>query len=251
VRNNAGEYSLYGHMRDGAPLAQMGQQVWPGDTIGHVGSTGACTTGPHLHYSVLRKGATVSQERPEGGKIGVKLNETNTIDPARYDVALYLDQTLRAQQMMPGPNGTSNFAYSQSLAAPTAPPIASDRPGVPAGGPPFNDRFGNWQSPAPDSSAFAPLSQSKPGGLPALILEQIRREKEQNIAQPQAIPVGANRMPTVPFVSPDDPMSPDHPASFDERFVDPSSVRRLSSRWIASFGAEKHSRDQAQVTQAG
>lgn len=39
VKNDTGEYSLYGHMQDGDRVAP-GQRIWSGDTIGRVGSTG-------------------------------------------------------------------------------------------------------------------------------------------------------------------------------------------------------------------
>jgi murein DD-endopeptidase MepM/ murein hydrolase activator NlpD len=52
VKNDAGGYSLYGHMQDGG-RAELGRRIWQGDTLGLVGSTGR-STGPHLHYSVIR-----------------------------------------------------------------------------------------------------------------------------------------------------------------------------------------------------
>jgi murein DD-endopeptidase MepM/ murein hydrolase activator NlpD len=45
VRNGAGEYHLYAHMKDGAPRAQIGQNVWPRDALGQVGSTGLARPG--------------------------------------------------------------------------------------------------------------------------------------------------------------------------------------------------------------
>jgi murein DD-endopeptidase MepM/ murein hydrolase activator NlpD len=106
VKNNAGGYSLYGHMQDGAPKAEVGQQIWPEDIIGHVGSTGARTAGNHLHYSVITRG-TVKQENPSGGRIGVELNEANTTDPSTYVAVPYLDQTLRRDRMLFQPNAGS------------------------------------------------------------------------------------------------------------------------------------------------
>jgi murein DD-endopeptidase MepM/ murein hydrolase activator NlpD len=86
VRNDSGEYSLYGHMLPDNHAA-LGQRIWPGDTIGRVGSTGM-STGNHLHYSVIKKEAHDEIEKPDaphnGGSIGVKVNEQNTIDPATY-----------------------------------------------------------------------------------------------------------------------------------------------------------------------
>jgi murein DD-endopeptidase MepM/ murein hydrolase activator NlpD len=59
VRNDRGDYSLYGHMQDG-DRAKLGQRISEGDTIGLVGGTGARARGVHLHYSVIR---------PEAGKV--------------------------------------------------------------------------------------------------------------------------------------------------------------------------------------
>jgi murein DD-endopeptidase MepM/ murein hydrolase activator NlpD len=88
VKNDTGDYSLYGHLLDG-DRAKLGQRIWPEDTIGLVGSTGKRTTGPHLHYSIIGRDAHGGVENPglshEGGPIGVALNERNTLDPARYD----------------------------------------------------------------------------------------------------------------------------------------------------------------------
>src|SRR5713101_2725770 len=38
VKNDTGEYSLYGHMQAGNQVG-LGQRIWQGDTIGLVGST--------------------------------------------------------------------------------------------------------------------------------------------------------------------------------------------------------------------
>jgi murein DD-endopeptidase MepM/ murein hydrolase activator NlpD len=58
--------SLYAHMKEGVPRVQMGDRVWPGDIVGHVGNTGA-STGSHLHYSTVTNG----KPNPDGeGSIG-------------------------------------------------------------------------------------------------------------------------------------------------------------------------------------
>jgi murein DD-endopeptidase MepM/ murein hydrolase activator NlpD len=100
VQNEAGAYSLYAHMQPDN-LAQLGQQVWQGDTIGQVGSTGARTTGDHLHYSVITDEAgrniTITND---GGPLNIALNSTTTVNPSQYSnynyTPPYLDQTLRA-----------------------------------------------------------------------------------------------------------------------------------------------------------
>src|SRR5207237_5338297 len=103
VRNNAGGHSLYGHMLDGK-RAELGQRIWPGDMVGLVGSTGARTTGNHLHYSIItdtagRRITGASQD----GSIGIPLNKENTRDPAEYDpTPRYLAETKRAAEIMSG-----------------------------------------------------------------------------------------------------------------------------------------------------
>jgi hypothetical protein len=143
VKNSAGGYSLYAHMQDG-DRAQLGQRIWPGDILGRVGSTGN-STGPHLHYSVIKKeaGQTIEKSKfpRDGGSIGIKLNENNTIDPAGYDpTPPYLEETRRATQMMSGTD-----------ASPTSGDTPSDRPDL------FGDRFGKWSS---SPAGNAPLATS-------------------------------------------------------------------------------------------
>ncbi|MBO6935356.1 MAG: VCBS repeat domain-containing M23 family metallopeptidase [Deltaproteobacteria bacterium] len=51
LRHPDGMYSGYAHMREASPL-RIGQQVTIGTTVGRVGNTGTCTTGPHLHLTI-------------------------------------------------------------------------------------------------------------------------------------------------------------------------------------------------------
>lgn len=51
IRHDDGWYSGYSHMRVTSPLGE-GTRVAMGQTIGQVGSTGTCTTGPHLHLTI-------------------------------------------------------------------------------------------------------------------------------------------------------------------------------------------------------
>jgi hypothetical protein len=246
VRNPYG-YSLYAHMQDGE-RAQLGQRIWPGDTIGYVGSTGARTTAPHLHYSVIKNGATITRTNT-GGNIGVALNDRNTIDPSTFDTAVpFLDQTARAEQ--------TGLAASRADYMPTFKdrwsPVASTAPRVPidqlhpsqASGGTFSDRFGNWTSRSLGSPVPATESPKRQSSMADLIMDYIRRMNERDAGPPQAPAPGeqpaatvfgpsaentatgglAGLLSAVGGIDPADPFRPTPP-------VDPSRVRRLVGRW--------------------
>lgn len=53
VALGGGFSTLYAHLA--RPLVQLGQEVWPGQTIGIAGCTGWCT-GTHLHFELRYRG---------------------------------------------------------------------------------------------------------------------------------------------------------------------------------------------------
>lgn len=59
IRHERGFETVYAHMSAFAEGIAPGKTVMRGDKIGYVGSTGS-STGAHLHYEVLRKGAYVN-----------------------------------------------------------------------------------------------------------------------------------------------------------------------------------------------
>jgi murein DD-endopeptidase MepM/ murein hydrolase activator NlpD len=94
VKHHTGGYSLYGHMQD-SDRVQVGQPVWQGDVVGRVGSTGARSTGNHVHYTLID--GNVKRQNTRTGSIGVALNEVTTIDPEKFDIdPRYLNETSRS-----------------------------------------------------------------------------------------------------------------------------------------------------------
>ncbi len=59
IRHNEKYSTAYAHMSRIAKSARPGKRFKQGDVIGFVGSTGR-TTGPHLHYEILRNGRQVN-----------------------------------------------------------------------------------------------------------------------------------------------------------------------------------------------
>lgn len=59
IRHNAEYATAYGHMSRFAKQLKVGSKVRQGEVIGFVGTTGL-STGPHLHYEVLRQGSQIN-----------------------------------------------------------------------------------------------------------------------------------------------------------------------------------------------
>ncbi len=57
IRHHSGYQTLYGHMN--SILSSKGQYVTPQTRIGTVGTTGR-STGPHVHFTVYKNGATIN-----------------------------------------------------------------------------------------------------------------------------------------------------------------------------------------------
>ena len=71
IRHNGTYKTAYAHMKSFARGMRAGKRVRQGQTIGYVGSTGR-STGPHLHYEVLRSGAQMNPRKlklPTGQKL--------------------------------------------------------------------------------------------------------------------------------------------------------------------------------------
>ncbi|MCB1883564.1 MAG: M23 family metallopeptidase [Geminicoccaceae bacterium] len=59
IRHSAEYGTAYGHMRGFAKGLKKGRRVRQGEVIGYVGTTGR-STGPHLHYEVLKDGTPIN-----------------------------------------------------------------------------------------------------------------------------------------------------------------------------------------------
>ena len=59
IRHNASYETLYAHISRFHPNVHVGTQVRQGQIIGYVGSTGI-STGPHLHYEIIKDGRHVN-----------------------------------------------------------------------------------------------------------------------------------------------------------------------------------------------
>ena len=71
IRHNGTYQTAYAHMKGFARGIRAGKRVRQGQTIGYVGTTGR-STGPHLHYEVLRGGTQMNPRRlklPTGQKL--------------------------------------------------------------------------------------------------------------------------------------------------------------------------------------
>ena len=62
IRHGSEFVTIYGHLRGFAAGVRAGAQVRQNQVIGYVGATGRAT-GPHLHYTVLHRGAAIDPQR--------------------------------------------------------------------------------------------------------------------------------------------------------------------------------------------
>ena len=62
IKHNSTYETIYAHMKNFARGIKEGLRVKQGQTIGYVGSTGK-STGPHLHYEVVRNGKKINSQK--------------------------------------------------------------------------------------------------------------------------------------------------------------------------------------------
>jgi murein DD-endopeptidase MepM/ murein hydrolase activator NlpD len=97
IDHDKGMQTRYFHLSRYADGLHAGQHVTQGETVGYVGVTGTCTTGPHLHYETLIKGEHVdplsipvdagTANRLDGAALQGFMRERDRIDVARSQQA--------------------------------------------------------------------------------------------------------------------------------------------------------------------
>lgn len=98
LAHDQGWATRYFHLSKYADGLAAGQPVTQGQTIGYVGNTGTCTTGPHLHYEVHINGEKVDplsvktddneKKRLEASVLQAFMRQRDRVDVARAQQAI-------------------------------------------------------------------------------------------------------------------------------------------------------------------
>jgi murein DD-endopeptidase MepM/ murein hydrolase activator NlpD len=90
IKHNSTYITAYGHMSKYGRGIRKGVRVNQGQIIGYVGSTGM-STGPHLHYEVIKNGKRVNSQRlklPTGKTLTNKARNKFEVERIKIDVRL-------------------------------------------------------------------------------------------------------------------------------------------------------------------
>jgi len=90
IKHNSTYVTAYGHMSKYGRGIKKGVRVNQGRIIGYVGSTGM-STGPHLHYEVLKNGKRINSQRmklPSGKILSNEARNKFEVDRIKIDVKL-------------------------------------------------------------------------------------------------------------------------------------------------------------------
>ena len=88
IKHNSTYETIYAHMRNFARGVKEGVRVKQGQIIGYVGSTGN-STGPHLHYEVVKNGKKINSQKlklPSGKALKNKAREIFEVTKIKIDV---------------------------------------------------------------------------------------------------------------------------------------------------------------------
>ena len=90
IRHNSTYVTAYGHMSKYGRSIKKGSRVKQGQIIGYVGSTGM-STGPHLHYEVIKNDKRINSQRlklPTGKTLSNKARNKFEVERIKIDVRL-------------------------------------------------------------------------------------------------------------------------------------------------------------------
>ena len=88
IRHNSTYSTIYAHMKNFSRGIKEGLRVKQGQIIGYVGSTGN-STGPHLHYEVVKNGKKINSQKlklPSGKILKNKLRKLFEVEKIKLDV---------------------------------------------------------------------------------------------------------------------------------------------------------------------
>jgi murein DD-endopeptidase MepM/ murein hydrolase activator NlpD len=128
IRHNSDFASAYAHMSRIAPNLRAGARVRQGQIIGYVGTTGR-STGPHLHYEIMRRGAQVnpmSIQAPIGRKLEGPM--MTRFREARADIDLQVTALAPTTRVAVSATTTQSFSpQSSETLSPVRPRPAATR----------------------------------------------------------------------------------------------------------------------------
>ena len=90
IKHNSTYITAYGHMSKYGKNIKKGVRINQGQIIGYVGSTGM-STGPHLHYEVIKSGKRINSQRlklPTGKTLNNEARNRFEVDRIKIDVKL-------------------------------------------------------------------------------------------------------------------------------------------------------------------
>jgi len=90
IKHNSTYVTAYGHMSKYGRGIRKGVRVDQGQIIGYVGSTGM-STGPHLHYEVIKNGKRINSQRlklPTGKILTNEARNRFEVERIKIDVRL-------------------------------------------------------------------------------------------------------------------------------------------------------------------